>query len=88
MSQEWAIAIATLVVTATLALLGLGIKALWSIAKTFRELVTRGECDSAMGEHCKEIRALRSGFEENKSAIRQIALALKQLHNVEIEYKK
>lgn len=88
MTQEWAIAIATLVVTATLAMLGLGIRALWSIAKTFRELVTRGECDSAMGEHCKEMRDLRSGFEENKSAIRQIILALKQLHDVKIEYNR
>ena len=30
---------------------------------------------------------LKKGFEENKSAIRQIALAFKQLHSVDIEYK-
>ena len=41
-----------------------------------------------MGEHCKEISELREGFEENKSAIRQMILAFKQLHGVEIEYKK
>lgn len=88
MSSDWAIAIAGFVVTITLFLLSLGIKALWSIAKTFRELVTRTECSSAMGEHCKEISELRNGFEENKSAIRQMILAFKQLHGVDIEYKK
>jgi hypothetical protein len=88
MTQEWAIAIAGFVVTVTLFLLTMGIKALWSIAKTFRELVTKSECNSAMGKHCLEISALHAGFEENKSAIRQIILALKQLHGVDIEYKK
>lgn len=88
MSQDWSIAIAGFVVTITLFLLSMGIKALWSIAKTFRELVTKNECNSAMGKHCLEISELRDGFEENKSAIRQIILALKQLHGVEIEYKK
>lgn len=87
MSETWAIAIAGFVVTATLALLTLGVKAIWSIAKTFRELVTKKECDSAMGKHCNEIANLKKGFEENKSAIRQIALAFKQLHDVDIEYK-
>lgn len=87
MSEQWAIAIATFIVTIAISLLALGIKALWSIAKTFRELITRKECDSAMGEHCAEIASLKKGFEENKSAIQQIALALKQLHDVEIKYK-
>ncbi len=87
MTENWSIAIAGFVVTITIALLGAGISALWSIAKTFRELVTRTECDSAMGEHCKEIAVLKKGFEENKSAIRQIVLAFKQLHGVDIEYK-
>lgn len=88
MSQNWCIAIAGFVVTITLALLTMGIKALWSIAKTFRELVTKSECNSAMGKHCREISELREGFEENKSALRQIILAMKQLHGVDIEYKK
>ena len=88
MSETWAITIAGFVVTITLFLLSLGIKALWSIAKTFRELVTKNECNSAMGKHCMEISELRNGFEENKSAIRQINLAMKQLHGVEIEYNK
>lgn len=87
MTEAWAIAIAGFVVTITIALFGLGIKALWSIAKTFRELVTKNECDVAMGRHCEDISKLRKGFEENKSAIRQISLALKQLHNVDIDYK-
>lgn len=87
MSEAWIIAIVSFVVTTTLSMLGLGIKALWSIAKTFKQLVTRPECDKAMGEQCKDIAALQKGFEENKTAIRQIILALKQLHNVEIEYK-
>jgi competence ComEA-like helix-hairpin-helix protein len=34
------------------------------------------------------LNALYEGFEENKSAIRQMILAFKQLHGVEIEYKK
>lgn len=88
MSQEWAITIAGFVVTITLFLLSLGIKALWSIAKTFRELVTRTECDAEMGKHCKEISELREGFEENKSAIRQIIGALKLHHGIDIIYKK
>lgn len=88
MNQEWAIALAGFVITITLSLLTMGIKALWSIAKTFRELVTKNECNSAMGKHCLEISELREGFEENKSAIRQIILALKQLHGVSIDYKK
>lgn len=87
MTEAWAIAIAGFVVSITIALFGLGIKALWSIAKTFRELVTRNECDVAMGRHCKDISRLQKGFEENKSAIRQICLTLKQLHNVDIDYK-
>lgn len=87
MTENWSIAIAGFIVTITLALFGAGISALWSIAKTFRELVTRTECDSAMGEHCKEIAVLKKGFEENKSAIWQMVLAFKQLHNVDIEYK-
>lgn len=88
MSQDWSIAIAGFVVTITLFLLSMGINALWSIAKTFRELVTKNECNNAMGKHCLEISELREGFEENKSAIRQIILAMKQLHGVDIEYKK
>jgi membrane protein insertase Oxa1/YidC/SpoIIIJ len=87
MSEAWGIAIITLVVTTTLSMLGMGIKALWSIAKTFKQLVTQPECDKAMGEQCKDIASLKKGFEENKSAIRQMILAFKQLHNVNIEYK-
>lgn len=87
MTEAWAIAIAGFVVTTTLAFLSMGVKALWSIAKTFRELVTKTECVNAMGEQCREIANLKKGFAENKSAIRQMALAFKQLHNVNIEYK-
>lgn len=87
MSETWAIALIGLVVTTTLSLLGMGIKALWSIAKTFKQLVTRPECDKAMGEQCKDIDALQKGFEENKAAIGQMVLAFKQLHDVEINYK-
>ena len=87
MSESWAIAIATMVMTGTMGLLALGIKALWSIAKTFRELVTRHECDNAMGEQCREIASLKKGFENNKAAIYQMVLAMKQLHNVDIDYK-
>lgn len=87
MSEAWIIAIVSFVVTTTLSMLGLGIKALWSIAKTFKQLVTRPECDKAMGEQCKDIDTLKKGFEENKTAIRQMILAFKQLHNIDIEYK-
>lgn len=88
MSSDWAIAIAGFVVTITLFLMSLGIKALWSIAKTFRELVTRTECNAEMGKHCQEMSDLRDGFEENRSAIRQIIGALKLHHGIEIIYKK
>lgn len=87
MSSDWAIAIAGFVVTITLFILSLGIKALWHIAKTFRELVTRPECDAAMGRHCKQIAELHNGFNENKTAIRQILLALKEHHGIDIQYK-
>lgn len=87
MTEGWAIAIAGFVVTISLALLGLGVKVLWDISRTFREFVTRSECGTEMSKHCTEIATLREGFEENKSAITQMILAFKQLHNVEIKYK-
>jgi hypothetical protein len=87
MTEPWAIAIAGFVVTMVITMFGLGIKALWSIAKTFRELVTKNECASEMGKHCKEIQEFRKGFEENKSAIQQICLTLEQLLQVKIKYK-
>ncbi len=87
MTEGWAIAIAGFVVTISLAFLGLGIKALWAIAKTFRELVTKQECNNAMGEHCKDIKELKRGFEENKSALRQIIMAMKEKHGTEIKYE-
>lgn len=87
MSEAWVIAVTSLVVTTTLSLFGMGIKALWSIAKTFKELVTRPECDKAMGEQCRDIERLQKGFEENKSALRQIILIMKEKHGTEIEYE-
>ena len=87
MTESWAIAITGFVVTIVITMFGLGIKALWSIAKTFRELVTKNECATEMGRHCKEIQELRKGFNENKSALKQICLALKQLHAVDIDYE-
>jgi hypothetical protein len=41
-----------------------------------------------MGKHCREIKELRDGFEENKTALRQIIAALKKHHGIEIVYKK
>ena len=87
MTIEWQIAIAGFVVTITITLLGLGIKALWDIAKTFRELVTKHECNQEMGKHCDQIKRLERGFEENKSAISQMVLAFWQLHKIKINYK-
>jgi hypothetical protein len=87
MSEAWVIAVTSLCVTTIVTLFGMGIKALWSIAKTFRLLVTKPECEKAMGEQCKDISALKKGFNENRNAITQIALSLRQLHDVDIEYK-
>jgi hypothetical protein len=87
MTEGWAIAIAGFVVTIALGFLGLGIKALWDIAKAFRELVTKQECHNAMGEHCKDIALLQKGFEENKSALRQIIMAIKEKHGLDIKYE-
>jgi hypothetical protein len=87
MSEGWAIAAMTLVVTTSLSLLALGIKALWVIAKTFKQLVTRPECDKAMGDQCKDIESLRKGFIENKAAISQMVLAFRDKLNVEIKYE-
>lgn len=58
------------------------------LTKAINAFVKRDECTASMGDHCTQLSELRNGFEENKSAIRQIILALKQLHGVEIEYKK
>lgn len=88
MSEAWIIAITTLVVTTVLSLFGMGIKALWSIAKTFRLLVTKPECEKAMGEQCRDISSLKTGFTNNRMAISQMVLAFKQLHGVDIEYKE
>lgn len=61
---------------------------LHEMTKAINAFVKRDECTASMGDHCTQLSELRNGFEENKSAIRQIILALKQLHGVEIEYKK
>ena len=87
-SEAWMIAIISLIGTAIIGLFGLGIKALWSIAKTFRLLVTKPECEKAMGEQCKDIASLKKGFNENRNAIAQMVLSLKQLHGVDIQYKQ
>ena len=52
------------------------------LTKAINAFVRREECNTSMGEHCE----LREGFEENKSAIRQIILTMRQLHGVDIEY--
>lgn len=58
------------------------------LTKAINAFVRREDCNASMGDHCSQITELREGFAENKSAIRQIILALKQLHGVDIEYKK
>ena len=88
MSEAWGIALVTIFSTFGLAVLGFGVKALWMIAKTFKEFVPRNDCNNAMGEHCKEINILQKGFNNNRTAIRQIILAIKQLHGVDIHYEE
>ena len=61
---------------------------LHEMTKAINAFVRREDCTASMGDHCTQLSDLRKGFEENKSAIRQIMLALKQLHGVEIEYNK
>lgn len=56
------------------------------LTKAINAFVKREECNTSMGEHCSQLRKLQEGFEENKSAIRQIILTIKQLHGVDIEY--
>lgn len=65
-----------------------------AIANQLKELtaainafVKRDECNTSMGEHCEQITTLKQGFEENKSAIRQIISSLKQHHGIDIIYK-
>jgi hypothetical protein len=58
------------------------------LTKAINAFVRREDCNTSMGEHCAQLRELRDGFEENKSAIRQILLSLKQHHGVDIDYKK
>lgn len=57
------------------------------LTKAINAFVRREDCNASMGDHCSQLASLREGFEENKSAIRQICLAIKQLHGVDIEYK-
>lgn len=88
MSEAWAIAIVTIVSGAVIAVIGLGVKALWIIAKTLKEFVMKKDCENAMGEHCNEIKLLRAGFANNKAALRQIILTLKREHGIDIHYEE
>lgn len=56
------------------------------LTKAIDAFVKREECNASMGEHCSQLRALREGFEENKSAIRQIKTELKRHHGIDIIY--
>lgn len=56
------------------------------LTRAINAFVRHEECNASMGEHCAQLATLRSGFEENKSAIRQIMLTMKQQHGVDIEY--
>ena len=56
------------------------------LTKAINAFVKREECHASMGEHCLQLRELRSGFEENKSAIRQIINELKRHHGIDITY--
>ena len=57
-----------------------------SLTKVINEFVRRDDCNSSMGVHCEQLRELRDGFEENKSAIRQIINELKRQHGIDITY--
>ena len=59
---------------------------LQSLTKVISEFVRRDDCNSSMGEHCAQLHELREGFEENKSAIRQIINELKRHHGIDITY--
>lgn len=56
------------------------------LTNAINAFVKREECHASMGDHCSQLKELRGGFEENKSAIRQLILSIKQLHGVDIEY--
>lgn len=56
------------------------------LTKAINAFVKREECHASMGEHCSQLRELREGFEENKSAIRQIKVELKRHHGIDIIY--
>lgn len=57
------------------------------LTKAINAFVKREECHASMGEHCSQLRKLSEGFEENKSAIRQIKTELKRHHGIDIIYK-
>ena len=56
------------------------------LTKAINAFVKREECHASMGDHCSQLKELRSGFEENKSAIRQIINELKRHHGIDITY--
>jgi uncharacterized coiled-coil DUF342 family protein len=58
------------------------------LTKAINAFVKREECNASMGEHCSQLRKLRDGFEENKTAIRQILNELKRHHGIDITYNK
>lgn len=56
------------------------------LTKAINAFVKREECHASMGDHCSQLKELREGFEENKSAIRQIKTELKRHHGIDIIY--
>lgn len=56
------------------------------LTKAINAYVRREDCNASMGDHCSQLKELRSGFEENKSAIRQIINELKRHHGIDITY--
>ena len=59
---------------------------LHEMTKAINAFVRREDCTASMGDHCTQLSDLRKGFEENKSAIRQISNELKRHHGIEIIY--
>lgn len=56
------------------------------LTKAINAFVRMEDCNASMGDHCSQLKELRNGFEENKSAIRQIINELKRHHGIDITY--
>ena len=83
MSEQWAIAIAGIISTLALALIGWGASSLAGLRKDIQAFVRREDCAADMGEHCDKIGGLekRLGKLENRVTAVEVSVDLYHPNN-------